>query len=40
MAVNLKKIKKEFENELTDNILNFRVKEVYDPQRKTFFDLR
>lgn len=29
--------KKQFENELTDNILNFWVKEVYDTNRKTFF---
>ncbi len=29
-------LKKQFENELTDNILNFWVKEVYDPQRKMF----
>jgi mannobiose 2-epimerase len=34
---NLKSLKKEFENELTDNILNYWVKEVYDPKRKTFF---
>ena len=31
------KLKKEFGNELTDNILNYWVKEVYDPQRKTFY---
>ncbi|GAB1453819.1 cellobiose 2-epimerase [Draconibacterium sp.] len=29
--------KKQFENELTDNILNYWVKEVYDTNRKTFF---
>lgn len=29
--------KKQFENELTDNILNFWVKEVYDTTRRTFF---
>lgn len=29
--------KKQFENELTDNILNYWVKEVYDTKRKTFF---
>jgi len=29
--------KKQFENELTDNILNFWVKEVYDTSRSTFF---
>jgi len=34
---NLKSLKKEFENELTDNILNYWVKEVYDPKRRTFF---
>ncbi|MEZ5107181.1 MAG: AGE family epimerase/isomerase [Draconibacterium sp.] len=33
----LLKLKKEFENELTDNILNFWVKEVYDINRRTFF---
>lgn len=33
----LKDLKKEFENELTNNILNFWVKEVYDPVRKTFY---
>lgn len=32
-----KKIKKQFENELTDNILNYWIREVYDPDRKTFF---
>ncbi|MFW6259608.1 MAG: AGE family epimerase/isomerase [Tangfeifania sp.] len=35
--MDLKKLKKEFENELTDNILNYWVKEVYDPQRKMFY---
>ncbi len=29
--------KKQFENELTDNILNYWVKEVYDTSRNTFF---
>jgi len=29
--------KKQFENELTDNILNYWVKEVYDTTRSTFF---
>ena len=29
--------KKQFENELTDNILNYWVKEVYDTNRSTFF---
>jgi mannose/cellobiose epimerase-like protein (N-acyl-D-glucosamine 2-epimerase family) len=29
MALNLQQLKKQFENELTDNILNFWVKEVY-----------
>jgi cellobiose epimerase len=33
---NFEKLRKEFENELTDNILNYWVKKVYDPQRKTF----
>lgn len=32
-------MKKEFENELTDNILNYWVKRVYDPQRKNFFGM-
>lgn len=31
--------KKSFENELTDNILNYWVKRVYDPHRKTFIGL-
>lgn len=35
--MNLNKFKKEFENELTDNILNYWAKEVYDPKRGTFF---
>ena len=35
--MNLQQLQKEFENELTDNILHFWVKEVYDPKRKTFF---
>ncbi len=30
---------KEFENELTDNILNYWVKRVYDPQGRTFIGL-
>jgi mannobiose 2-epimerase len=29
--------KKQFENELTDNIMNYWVKEVYDTNRRTFF---
>ena len=32
-------MKKEFENELTDNILNYWVKKVYDPQRRSFIGL-
>ena len=32
-----KEFKKQFENELTDNILNYWVKEVYDINRQTFF---
>ena len=35
--MNWKSFKKEFENELTDNILNYWVKEVYDTSRRTFF---
>ena len=35
--MNWNKLKKQFENELTDNILNYWVKEVYDINRKTFF---
>ncbi len=34
--MNFKKLKKQFEYELTDNILNFWVNEVYDPKRKMF----
>ena len=34
--MNFKKIKKQFEHELTDNILNYWINEVYDPKRKTF----
>ena len=36
-VLELEKLKKEFENELTDNILNYWVKEVYAPQRKMFY---
>lgn len=32
----IKKLQKEFSNELTDNILNYWVKKVYDPQRNSF----
>lgn len=35
--MNWQKLKKEFHNELTDNILNYLVKEVYDSNRQTFF---
>ncbi|MBA3030307.1 MAG: N-acyl-D-glucosamine 2-epimerase [Desulfobacteraceae bacterium] len=35
--MNLKDLKKQFENELTDNILNYWGKEVYDTSRNTFF---
>ena len=35
--MNWNKLKKQFENELTDNILHYWVKEVYDIDRKTFF---
>lgn len=35
--MDLIKIKKQFEKELTDNILDFWIKEVYDASRKTFF---
>lgn len=35
--MNFKNLKKQFENELTDNILNYWAKEVYDIQRNTFF---
>ncbi len=34
--MDLQKLKKEFENELTDNILKFWVEEVYDIKRHTF----
>ncbi|MCF6358966.1 MAG: AGE family epimerase/isomerase, partial [Draconibacterium sp.] len=34
--MNFKKFKRQFEHELTDNILNYWVNEVYDPQRKMF----
>lgn len=37
MTVDLKELKKQFESELTDNILHYWVKNVYDPDRKTFF---
>ncbi len=35
--MNFRKLKKQFENELTDNILYYWIKEVYDPRRKMFF---
>lgn len=35
--LDLIKFRKEFENELTDNILHFWVKEVYDAKRQTFW---
>ncbi len=35
--MDLIKLKKEFDNELTDNILNYWVKEVYDTKRRTFY---
>jgi len=35
--MNWNTFKKQFENELTDNILNYWVKEVYDIKRNTFF---
>ena len=35
--MNWQKLKKEFQNELIDNILNYWVKEVYDSNRQTFF---
>ncbi len=35
--MNWHNFKKQFENELTDNILNYWVKEVYDTKRNTFF---
>lgn len=37
MTASLSILKKQFENELKDNILSFWVNEVYDPQRKTFY---
>ncbi len=37
MNQNLRRFKKEFDNELTDNILNYWVKKVYDPSRNTFY---
>jgi len=37
MAEGLKHLKKQFENDLTDNILSYWVNNVYDPERKTFF---
>ncbi len=33
----LKDLKKEFESELTKNILSYWVKEVYDPERRIFY---
>lgn len=36
MKVDLNKIKKQFEKELNDNILDFWLKEVYDASRKMF----
>lgn len=33
----LKELKRQFSTELTDNILNYWMEEVYDPERKTFF---
>lgn len=35
--MDFKKTKKQFENELTDNILNYWVKEVYDTKRSMFY---
>lgn len=35
--MNWHNFKKQFENELTDNIMNYWVKEVYDTSRRTFF---
>jgi cellobiose epimerase len=35
--MNWNDFKKQFENELTDNILNYWVKEAYDTKRSTFF---
>lgn len=37
MNDNFKNLKNEFENELTGNILNYWVEEVYDSQRSTFY---
>lgn len=36
MILNFNDFKQQLENELTDNILNFWVKEVYDPKQKMF----
>ncbi len=36
---NFRQLKKEFENELTDNILNYWIRKVYDPRRGTFYGL-
>jgi cellobiose epimerase len=35
--MDLQKLKKEFETELNENILNYWVKKVYDPVTKTFY---
>jgi len=35
--LNQKQLKKQFEHELTDNILYYWVKTVYDPRRRTFY---
>ena len=35
--MNLKQLHKQFEHELTDNILYYWVKTVYDPRRRTFY---
>ncbi len=37
MTGKLKQLKKEFENELTDIILNYWATNVYDPKRRTFY---
>jgi cellobiose epimerase len=37
MKPDLQKLKKEFEDELTDNILNYWATKAYDPKRQTFF---
>lgn len=37
MAIKFTDLKKQFTKELEENILNFWLAEVYDPQRKTFF---